>query len=211
MGVCYFKICYVLRKSKVIGEFNQQQAKLVESKHKVKSFIRSYKNIISHINLKLLYVPMWWEVGSDVHGGSRIIYHLLATVSELLRLPIHRRSDGLLQIHPAYISLILLAGDEQCDDQPSRLLLHECQVSFFFIQNSYSLFFFIWWNTFLNFFGRFRVYFRRVLCCEKCPLSSAINSKSLSVSSAPTFIAARPVQRSNPLRNELPTLHYVNG
>ena len=44
------------------------------------------------------------------------ITSLLVALSWLLRLPVHRPPSHLLQICPAHLPLLLLAGDEQCDD-----------------------------------------------------------------------------------------------
>lgn len=66
----------------------------------------------------------------NVHGDRDAVCRLLATVSRLFRLPIHRRPSHLLQIHATHFLVLLLAGYEQHYDQSSRLLLHEYKVSF---------------------------------------------------------------------------------
>lgn len=128
MGVCYSRMSYILWRSQTIGELNQRQAESIQSKRKVHN---RRKNQFSLKGLSIHYIGFQSKQGGAyVHGDCCSLRRLLASLSRLFRIPVHRRPSHLLQIRPAHFPRILLAGHEQRYDQPARLLLHERQVSY---------------------------------------------------------------------------------
>ena len=64
----------------------------------------------------------------DVYRSRLAVRSVLASVSQLLCLPVYRSTRHQVQIRPANLPRLLLVGHEQCHDQSTRLLLHECTV-----------------------------------------------------------------------------------
>ena len=68
--------------------------------------------------------------GEDVYRSRLAVRSVLASLSQLLCLPVYRSQCRFLQVRAAHLPRILLVGHEQCNDQSTRLLLHECTVRY---------------------------------------------------------------------------------